>query len=59
MGQKCYACDKEDHLLAFCNKTHYIPSKEVVILKENFSFESKERSSFGRKKSKTEKATKL
>ncbi|KAL4448668.1 hypothetical protein ABPG74_012757 [Tetrahymena malaccensis] len=33
---KCYSCDRYGHITQKCNKVHYQPDKEAVILRQNF-----------------------
>ncbi|EAS02717.2 cation channel family protein (macronuclear) [Tetrahymena thermophila SB210] len=33
---KCYSCDRYGHITQKCNKIHYQPDKEAVILRQNF-----------------------
>ncbi|KAL4498459.1 hypothetical protein ABPG72_013265 [Tetrahymena utriculariae] len=33
---KCYSCDRYGHITQKCNKVHYQPDKEAVILRKNF-----------------------
>lgn len=51
LRMKCYACGKPDHLVANCHLLHFIPDKEKVIKKFEYSH-LQERMNFERKKKK-------
>ncbi|EGR27458.1 hypothetical protein IMG5_195700 [Ichthyophthirius multifiliis] len=54
----CYSCDKQGHLIMQCQKVHYIPNQETVILKNQFCQGQFTRKQYQRQKQKTEKCLK-
>lgn len=37
IDMKCFICGKEDHSSKNCGIIHFVPDKEKIILKDNFS----------------------